>query len=188
MWVGEIAGPLGVTSWFSEGLNTYYTRLLPMRGGFDSVAAYARHVNDDFRAYYTSPARNLSADSIVTIGFNDEGVRHIPYLRGSFYFADLDSKIRAASHGRRTLDSLVIELFRRRARGERFDHAAWIAAVTREIGPSAKDEFERVILRGETIVPPSDAFGPCFARRESPASGYEWVRVESIPDVRCRVW
>ena len=37
MWVGGIDGPQGVSSWFSEGLNTYYTRLLPMRGGFDSV-------------------------------------------------------------------------------------------------------------------------------------------------------
>lgn len=197
MWVGEIQGPLGVTSWFSEGLNTYNTRLLPMRGGFDSVAAYGRRVNADFRDYYTNVARNLSADSIVKIGFNDENVRHIPYSRGSFYFAELDSKIRAASRGRRNLDSLMAGIFRTRARGVRFDHEAWIAAVTREIGPAARNDFEGVILRGETIVPASDAFGPCFVRRVTqltpatggtPVSGYEWVRVNSIPDARCRVW
>ncbi|MGH7615613.1 MAG: hypothetical protein ACREPM_00115, partial [Gemmatimonadaceae bacterium] len=197
LWVGEIDGPMGVTSWFSEGLNTYYTRLLPMRGGFDSVAAYGRRINADFAEYFTSPARNLSADSIVKIGFNDEGVRHIPYARGSFYFADLDSKIRAASRGKRNLDSLVIGLFRRRARGERFDHEAWIAAVTKEIGGSARTDFERIILRGETIVPASDAFGPCFVRRSAkltpraggPAvDGYEWVRVDTVRDARCRAW
>lgn len=197
MWVGDIEGPMGVTSWFTEGLNTYYTRLLPMRGGFDSVSEYGRRINEDFGTYFTSPARNLSADSIVKIGFNDEDVRHIPYYRGSFYFADLDARIRSRSRGRRNLDSLVIGLFRRRARGDRFDHETWIAAVEREIGPSARADFQRVILRGATIVPPSDAFGPCFTRR--PASltpkgggvsvaGYVWVRVDSIPDARCRVW
>lgn len=197
LWVGEIEGPMGVTSWFSEGLNTYYTRLLPMRGGFDSVAAYGRRLNADFLDYYTGAGRNLSADSIVKIGFNDDNVRHVPYNRGSFYFADLDSKIRAASRGRRTLDSLVIELFERRARGVRFDHEAWITAVSKEIGPRARAEFEDVILRGATIVPPSDAFGPCFRRQPAkltprgggPAiDGFEWVRVPSVPDARCRAW
>jgi hypothetical protein len=197
MWVGDIDGPIGVTSWFTEGLNTYYTRLLPMRGGFDSVSEFGRRINEDFKTYFTSPARNLSADSIVKIGFNDDDVRHIPYYRGSFYFADLDARIRAASRGRRNLDSLVIGLFRRRARGERFDQEVWITAVGKEIGPTARADFERVILRGETIVPSSDAFGPCFTRRPAsltpagggaPVAGYEWVRVDSIPDARCRVW
>ena len=194
MWVGGIEGPIGVTSWFSEGLNTYYTRLLPMRGGFDSVSVYGQSINAAFRNYYTSRARNLSADSIVKIGFNDDEVRHIPYVRGSMYFADLDSKLRAASGGRRNLDSLMLELFRRRERGERFDHAAWVAAVTKELGPTAGEQFEAVILRGETIVPAPDAFGPCFERRPTTWSldggrqveGFEWVRVASIPDTQCR--
>jgi predicted metalloprotease with PDZ domain len=150
-------------------------------------------------------ARNLSADSIVKIGFNDDNVRHIPYVRGSLYFADLDSKIRAASHGRRNLDSLTQDVFRMRHAGGRFDHEAWVQAVTREIGAAARAQFEGVILRGETIVPASDAFGPCFERRpakltpppsragrpggstdEEPIDGYEWVRVDSLPDARCR--
>src|SRR5438270_5804246 len=205
MWVGGVEGPQGVTSWFSEGLNTYYTRLVPMRGGFDSVSTYGRSINAAFRDYYTNPARNLTADSIVKVGFNDENVRHIPYVRGSLYFADLDSKIRAASHGKRTLDSLMQDVFRMRQSGERFDHEAWIQAVTREIGAGARAQFEGVILRGETIVPASDAFGRCFDRRPmkltpppartspgsgsanaTPIDGYEWVRVDSIPDSQCR--
>jgi hypothetical protein len=199
MWVGSIDGPQGVISWFTEGLNTYYTRLIPMRGGFDSVEEYGRSLNATFRDYYTNVARNLSADSIVKIGFNDNNVRHIPYVRGSMYFADLDSKIRAASKGKRNLDSLMLDIFRMRQSGGRFDHEAWIQAVTKEIGPSARAEFEAVILRGETIVPASDAFGPCFERRAAKMTppgrggsdaaaidGYEWVRMPSIPDERCR--
>ena len=66
----------------------------------------------------------------------------------------------------------------------------------REAGPAAADDFEHVILRGDrTVVPASDAFGPCFERREVPAdtvdgmaraASYEWVRILSIPDATCR--
>jgi hypothetical protein len=198
MFVGGIAAPQGVSSWFSEGLNVYYTRLLPLRGGFTTVEEYGRAINDDFQNYHGNAARNLSADSIVRIGFTDGNVRHIPYVRGSLYFADLDSKIRAHSKGRRDLDVVVRELFERRERGEPFDHDVWIATVEREAGPGARGDFEGVILRGDrTLVPASDAFGPCFERRPvaervvdgraRPAS-YEWVRVAGVPDGRCAKW
>ena len=191
LFVGGIEAPLGVASWFTEGLNTYYTRLFPMRGGFITVDEYVRQVNADFQAYHRSPSRNLSADSIVKVGFRDEDTRHIPYLRGSFYFADLDVKIRQASRGRRTLDRVLRELFEARARGERFDHDVWIRTVVREVGPSARDDFEAIVLRGErTVVPSAEAFGPCVTRRDLAAAGgqaqYEWVRAPGRSDAQCR--
>lgn len=196
LFVGQVVAPLGVGSWFSEGLNVYYTRLLPMRGGFTSVEQYGREVNAAFHEYWHSPSRNLSADSIVRIGFTDEGVRHMPYVRGSLYFADLDAKIRAHSHGQRSLDVVVRELFERRARGDSITHERWMQTVVREAGRSARDDFEHIILRGDrTLLPASDAFGPCFERRALPArregtidhpASYEWVRVTTIPDSTCR--
>jgi len=195
LFVGGIDEPAGVSSWFSEGLNTYYTRLLPMRGGFVSVDRYVRDVNGAFRTYYLSRSRNLSADSIARIGFGDEEVRHIPYFRGSLYFANLDSQIRAWSKGSRSLDVVLREQFVRRARGEPFDHAAWIRLVTREAGPTAAEEFEAVILRGDrTLVPAPDAFGPCLARQRAVLiaadgrrmAGYEWIRRAGWSDAACR--
>jgi hypothetical protein len=198
MFVGGIDAPQGVVSWFSEGLNVYYTRVLPLRGGFTTVEEYGKDINNAFQNYYTNSARNLSADSIVRIGFNDENIRHMPYTRGSLYFADLDAKIRAHSKGARNLDRVLRELFERRQRGESITHDVWIATVSREAGPSAREDFEAIILRGDkTLVPASDAFGPCFERRAVaertvdgkllPAS-YEWVRVPSVPDSRCGQW
>ena len=192
LFVGAVDAPDGISSWFSEGLNTYYTRLLPMRGGFTTVEAYGREINKDFTEYWSSPSRNLSADSIVKVGFNDNTIRHMPYVRGSLYFADLDTKIRAFSRGRRTLDTMLRELFVARAAGTSITHDRWIAAVVRDAGPSAKDDFEHVILLGDrTLLPSSNAFGPCFERREVPATtisggaqraSYEWVRIPSVPD------
>jgi predicted metalloprotease with PDZ domain len=164
-----------------------------MRGGFTSVDDYGRDVNRDFRDYYGNVARNLSADSIVRVGFNDNNVRHIPYVRGSLYFADLDSKIRAYSKGRRNLDKVLFDVFQSRERGARFTHDTWKQIVEQEAGPGSADAFERIILRGETVLPASDAFGPCFERRPTrimvggvERDSYEWVRVASIPDEKCR--
>lgn len=192
-WVGGIDAPQGVSSWFSEGLTTHYTRLLLMRGAHESVEAYVEDVNEMFRRYFTSPARNLTADSITALGFMDESARRIPYFRGSFYFADLDGKLRAASGGRRDLDTMMTEVFDRRANGERFDHEAWIRTVVRELGPEAREHFESVILRGTTIIPLSEAFGRCFRRRpvklatdEGEIDGFEWVRVAGVSDAVCR--
>ncbi len=195
LFVGGIEAPQGVDSWFSEGVNTYYTRLLPMRGGFWSVAEYSKMVNEDFAAYWTSPNRNLSADSIATLGFGDEDARHIPYLRSSLYLADLDARLRARSRGRRTLDQVLRELFEKRARGERLDHQAWKEAVVRELGPAAATEFEDLILKGSaTIVPASEAFGPCLER--GPAlfhradgawvESFSWTQVTKVPSVACQ--
>lgn len=198
LFVGQVDAPQGVSSWFSEGLNTYYTRVLPMRGGFTSVEEYGRQVNTAFQEYWFGVARNFSADSITKIGFADEKVRHMPYVRSSLYFADLDAKIRAHSGGRRTLDEVLRELFERRARGERFNHEMWVATVTREAGPGAGADFEQLILKGSaTLVPTPGAFGPCFTRRETSATvvngapraaGFEWIRVPGVADSTCRAW
>ena len=198
LFVGQIDAPQGVQSWFSEGLNTYYTRLLPMRGGFTSVADYGKAVNTAFQEYWYGMARHYSADSIAKIGFGDEKVRRMPYIRSSLYLADLDAKIRARSQGRRTLDAMVRELFERRDRGEPFKHETWINTVIKEAGPSARAEFEDLILKGTlTLVPAPDAFGPCFTRRGTPATvvdgttrapGFEWVRVPGVADSTCRTW
>jgi predicted metalloprotease with PDZ domain len=188
-FVGGIEGPQGVTSWFSEGLTSYYTTVLELRGGFGSVAEYGESINAVARDYYTNEARNWSAARIVETGFNNNDIRHLPYRRGQLYFADLDSKIRAASGGRRNLDLVMRELFERRRGGWRFDHDAWREIVTREAGPQAAAEFDALIIDGTaTIVPASDAFGPCFARqptRFGEVEGYRWERVAGVPDSRC---
>ena len=196
-WVGGIEGGRSPseTSWFHEGLTTFYTRLLPLRAGLDSIDAYGRSINATARSYYTSRARNLSSEAIGKMGFGDEETRALPYARGALFWADADAKIRAASLGRRRLDDVVLALLEWRRGGQRVDQERLVDALVREIGPSARVAFESVIVRGETIVPDSNGFGPCFERRatkfktdDAEVDGYEWVRVSSVPDARCRAW
>lgn len=198
MFVGDVAenssGP-----WFAEGLTVFYTRLLLLRSGLEPVSAYERSVNSTARAYFASPYRNASADSLNRLGFSvgvgAGSAQNVPYTRGSLYFATVDYKIREASGGKRKLDDVLLPLFERRREGNPFDVATLVADLQEEYGPSARTDFESVIVRGRTIIPPSGAFGPCFERRptkleggDNEVDGYEWVRVSTMPDEACRTW
>jgi len=195
MWVGQVEGPQGVSSWFSEGLTSYYTLVLPQRAGFGTVADFARGIDRVTERYYTSPGYAMSAQAIADVGFGREEVRRTPYDRGLLYFTDLDARIRDGSHGERSLDSVTHQVFVRRQNdpGYVFDHAAWVAAVTAEVGPAAAGEFQARIIEGRPFTPVPDAFGPCFERRDKAypveggnVAGYQWVRKPDMPDQACR--
>lgn len=200
MWIGGLAGGgTGGTTWFQEGLNVFYTRLLLLRSGLDSANAYERSINSSARAYYSSPFRNASADSLAKVGFaagiGAGSAQNVPYQRGSLYFADVDYQIRQASSGKRRLDDVILPLFERRRRGEQIDRTSLVDALVAEIGAKAREQFDAVILRGETLDVASGAFGPCLARRSLTLTvagrqldGFEWIRVPSSSDDKCREW
>jgi predicted metalloprotease with PDZ domain len=196
-WVGQIEGPPGVTSWFSEGLTSYYTLALPLRGGYVSLAEYQDGINRLAERYYTSPALNMTMHEIAEVGFGNEDIRSTPYQRGALYFADLDARIRRKSEGTRTLDDLVRGIFRQRHEDPKyvFDQAAWIYALIADLGAQAADDFKSHVLGGETLHAAPEAFGPCFEREpatytsgDTPVSGYRWVRKAGIADEQCRTW
>ena len=200
MWVGGLSGGgVGGATWFNEGLNVYYTRLLLLRSGLAPVGDYERDINQNARAYYANPHKNKSADELARLGFSTGvgagSAQNVPYARGSLYFSDVDALIRAASLGLRKLDDVILPLFDLRRRGYDITPDMLLDALVKEIGPAAREKFEAVIVRGETIVPEPGAFGPCFERRAvkfeiegKDVDGYEWTRAPAVHDVRCRDW
>jgi predicted metalloprotease with PDZ domain len=200
MWIGSLAGDAtGSTTWFSEGLNEHYTRLLLLRSGLAPVQDYDEEINGSAGSYFTSPYRTAPAEAIARIGFSTGmgvgSAQNLPYARGSLYFATVDAKIRAASDGRRTLDDVILPLLDRRRSGERIDQNAFVDALVRTLGPNARYEFESVIIRGEPLDPASGAFGPCFERQRTTytlngrqSNGFAWVRNQGMSDAQCRQW
>lgn len=194
-WTGGIEAPQGISSWFSEGLNTYLTAVVPKRGGFTTIADYAEEVAEISEGYYGVAARTWTAERIAKAGFGDEKIRHVPYNRGALYFADIDARIRAKSGGKRRLEDALQPLFVAREAGLRFDHAAWKAFVVRELGEGADKEFEDRILNGVLFKPDSNAFGPCFqlapktyVQGGETLEGYTFVRKPGVPDRACKAW
>ena len=193
-WVGQIEGPDGVVAWFEEGLTVHFTTILPFKGGLESADSYRDEINSIAKDYYTSPAKNWSAARIAEVGFTNETIRHTPYMRGAMYFASLDAEIRHASHGKRTLKDFLMPLFEARQKGHGFDQHAWEQAITKELGPQAVSDFRDEVIDGtKTVVPASDAFGPCYRReavklqtdKGGAVEGYQWTHVPGVTGDRC---
>lgn len=195
-WVGGIEGDPGEVAWFVEGLNVHYTLVLPLRGSLVPVDEYGLRLNKEARDYYESPARNWSAEKIAGVGFNNEQIRHTPYVRGALYFSNLDWQVRQKSHHKRTLDDFLYPLFVSRQQGVRFDLDAWDQMLMKELGVQAVQDFHGQLIEGtRDVVVASEAFGPCFERETVPmksqghdVQGYQWKRLPNIAEARCRKW
>jgi hypothetical protein len=200
-WGLGLEGAPGEIAWFQEGTAVFYERLLPMRAGLFSVDSYGESINKTAHDYYSNPFHNYSIEALGHLGFSTGvgtgSAQNVAYTRGSLYLADVDSKIRTATGGQRKLDDILLALFDRMRRGENLDQNAWVDAIAKELGPSAREEFDSVIVRGENITPASGAFGPCFERRPTKfdvqgkvekVDGFEWQRIPTVPEARCREW
>jgi hypothetical protein len=89
---------------------------------------------------------------------------------------------------------VIRPLFERRRNGKPLDVPTLIGAFEKQYGPSARRDFESVIVRGETVIPASGAFGPCLERKSihemvkgHDVAGYQWVR-NAVSDAKCRDW
>jgi predicted metalloprotease with PDZ domain len=163
-WVGGIEGSADKTFWFSEGLTVHYTRSVMYRAGLCTAQEFLEDVNGTVISFLTNPLRNMPNDEISKKFWQDRNAQRLPYQRGSLYFAYVDGKLRAASRGKQTLDDVVLSLFERRSKGENLTKGLWLAELEKEIGPSASEDFESIIIRGEDFIPASEAFGPEFER------------------------
>jgi hypothetical protein len=180
-WLGEIDGPPGTTSWFSEGLAEYYKLRLPYVTGLITTEEYLAELRSMTAAYFSNPRIRLPNDSIQAGFWKDGDTRRLPYQRGFMYHATLDAAIRRASSGTRSLDTVVLAMIANRQAAKPNNAATWVrlldAALAAPAGAS-QATLDRM-LGGAIVVPPDDAFGPCFTRQ--PLSGvtgdaYEWVR------------
>jgi predicted metalloprotease with PDZ domain len=172
-FVGGLDAPQGLaSSWYSEGLAVYYERMLPWRAGRISTADFLTDLNRTAARYYTDLLGNTPNSEIPARFWADTRVRVLPYDRGSLYFAQLNAELREASHGRRSLDDLVLRMIGRRRHGLRVDEQAWIALVQKALGARGVAQFH-AMMDGRLVLPGSDAFGRCFERTTTPLRRYE---------------
>jgi len=171
-FVGELDGDESNASWYSEGLAVYYARLLALRAGQITRQEFLDDLNATAGRYYTDIMIHTPDSEIAKNFWADTRIRVLPYDRGSMYFAVLDGELRAASGGEESLDDLVLEMLNRKRHNLPADKAAWVALLQSHLGAKGKEEFE-AMLGGAVMLPPPDAFGPCFMRGTKPMRRYE---------------
>jgi predicted metalloprotease with PDZ domain len=88
------------------------------------------------------------------------------------YFAAVDSAVRNNTDGTRSLDDMLLAFVERQRAGQPVDGDTWRELVENELG-AAGDEALDAMLAGDLVIPPSDAFGPCFARYEQMVRRFE---------------
>ncbi len=159
-------------SWFGEGLAVYYQRLLPWRAGLIDDQAFLDDLNQTAGRYYTNIMIGLPNRDIPTGFWRDTRIRVLPYDRGSLYFAVLDARIRKASGGKRSVDDLVRAMLAARRSGKPMNEALWRQLLRAELGEAGERDFD-AMLTGAVMLPPSDAFGPCFERVAKPLRRFD---------------
>ncbi|PNU03469.1 peptidase M61 [Novosphingobium guangzhouense] len=176
-WVNSLEASMDAAggldrSWFGEGLAVHYQRLLPYRAGLITAEDFLSDLNETAARYYTNIKINVPNADIPAGFWRDTRIRVLPYDRGSLYFAATDAAIRRASGGKRSLDDLVRTMLAERRAGRPMDEALYRRLLKADLGDAGIAAFE-AMLRGQVVLPPSDAFGAQFRRVEKPLRRFD---------------
>lgn len=174
------------TSWYTEGTAEYYSIVLSFRAGLSTPQQFLKRINDRADGYYTNPLQDLSNHAAEKFYWQDARAGHVPYGRGWLYLASVDAQIRAKTHGKKSLDDIVLAFAAKTQRGETVTVADWENAVAAILGPQARTQFEDM-TEGKFLTPPPNTFAPCFRRvavKEYPQElGFDAIAYMSAPRV-----
>lgn len=175
------------TSWYTEGTAEYYAAILALRAGIIDHDKFLSVINAHALSYYGNPYRDLSNKAAGEKYWSDARAQKIPYGRGFLYLIQIDTQMRAASGGKRSLDDLVLEVLRRQRAGEKIGNAQWVEMVVRELGPDAKPAFEAMVA-GQPLVMPKASFAPCYqavpAVTKAFELGFDEMRLGVVKNLR----
>jgi hypothetical protein len=154
-------GEHGDTAWYSEGTAEFYSMLLSYRSGLLPLDGFVASLNDKTAAYYTNPYLRLSNPAAAKIFWSDPIAQTVPYGRGFLYLLDTDAAIRAKSGGKRSLDDVVQEIYRRQKGDQPYTIDTWLDLVGKELGAEATKAAYQAMAAGETLHP-ANRFAGCL--------------------------
>ncbi|KAK7742347.1 hypothetical protein SLS53_004492 [Cytospora paraplurivora] len=143
-------------SWYVEGVASYVGALVGLDdpGRREWVVA---SMNDYAQAYYTSPVVDISYGDVLSDYWGTVDITRVPYDRGLMYLVQLDGLIGEATQGAKSLDDLILGLYRLRRDGKpgSLDTLKEMAADL--IGREAFKMSYAAMFRGDLIVPSKDS-------------------------------
>jgi predicted metalloprotease with PDZ domain len=146
--------------WVSEGITDYYADLAEVRGGVvDTPGFYALTSAKIAEIAETIPFA-LEDASLNTWIHPSDGTEYSYYPKGSLAGLLLDIMIRDGSDNKRSLDTVMRELYETTyKKGKGFTHDDWWSAVRRAAGGRSFEEFERKYVDGRDPYPWAEALG-----------------------------
>jgi predicted metalloprotease with PDZ domain len=161
----RLDGPVDEVTWFVEGAADYYSLVLPLRQGILEEDAFLRAVNHEARTGYANPRRHLTLKEASPLFFSDFLAHRLPYVRGMFYLADLDARLRDATSDARSVDDVVRDVVRRRREGHLIGVGEWCALVDEVLPGDERLVLDALVFTGVRRPGPG-TFGPRFELTE----------------------
>jgi predicted metalloprotease with PDZ domain len=140
--------------WISEGITDYYADVSQVRGKVISARQFYATTTEKIDNVEESVPTSLEDASLSTWISPVNGTKDIYYDKGSIAGLLLDIIIRDASDNRRSLDTVMRELYDgdyKKGRG--FTNEEWWSAVSRAAGGKSFAEFERRYIDGREPFP-----------------------------------
>lgn len=154
--------------WALEGVTSYYEHLLLVRSGLEEPKHAFEAWAKELKEHRETPGRRVqsveeaSFDAWIRFYRPDENSPNVSesyYRRGALVGLALDLAIRGETAGRRSLDDVVLALWRRwGSRGKPYPEGAWEVAAVEAGGPGVTPLFDRWVRGVES--PPFEELLP----------------------------
>ena len=140
--------------WISEGVTDYYADLSQVRGRTITPRGFYGVTTEKIESVAESVPTSLEDASLSTWIDPVNGTGDLYYDKGSVAGLLIDILIRDASDNRRSLDSVMRELYESTyKKGKGFTNEDWWAAVSRAAGGKSFADFERRYIDGREPFP-----------------------------------
>ncbi len=140
--------------WMSEGITDYYADLAMVRGGVVDQAGFLALTASKIGEVASTVPFALEDASLNTWVHPTDGTEYSYYPKGSLAGLMLDITIRDASGNRRSLDTVMGELYAKTYKQDRgFTHDDFWGAVSRAAAGRPMDDFERRYVDGREPYP-----------------------------------
>jgi predicted metalloprotease with PDZ domain len=157
--------PEALMYWWTEGFTDFFAERVLWRAGLLDDSAYARALSAAWRELAFSPARYAPFDSVAGRFWSDDAAQRLPYLRGHLFAVALDDRVRTATAGRSSLETVVGSLVAGAgADGRAMTDSVLAAALAPALGDSAAPLIARQIRDGAPLPAPDTLLDGCFVR------------------------
>lgn len=138
--------------------------MVPLRHGLIDETTFLSEVNTAARLGYANPFHHLTLREAARLYWTDFRAQRLPYVRGMFYLADLDARLRQ-SRRQHSLDEVVRQVHVQQRAGHQVDIQEWCAIVTRLLGQDERAQVQSLVFSPEGR-PGDGTFGSRFTIKE----------------------
>jgi predicted metalloprotease with PDZ domain len=145
--------------WISEGITDYYADLSEVRGKVITPRAFYTNTTGKIDNVAEAVPTALEDASLTTWINPVNGTKDLYYDKGSLAGMLLDIIIRDASDNRKSLDTVMRDLYESTyKKGRGFSNADFWAAVSRAAGGKSFGDFEKRYVDGREVFPYDSVF------------------------------